>query len=236
MAGAGKRRLPAGGSPPAGAALPCGGAMPAGPWLWTSGQIPATCWPRWKTPTSAGPWGRANRPCCPGIGKCWMPWSSPETWTALPLRSGPWHSSTPISISPPARPRLRRRRSGNGAAPSSPSAAGPRRTCCPPCGPLATGSGEHLVKGQGGGANAEPVQRRLTDYNLAQTEAALRKYMRGYFGAPYTTSRSWRAWSGSSAWTSTRAAICTTPPETTPMKSSRAMWPPSGATPCGRWS
>ena len=74
-----------------------------------------------------------------------MPWSSPETWTALPLRSGPWHSSTPISISPPARPRLR---------------------------------------SQGGGANAEPVQRRLTDYNLAQTEAALRKYMRGYFGAP----------------------------------------------------
>ena len=49
--------------------------------------------------------------------------------------------TTPISISPPARPRLRRRRSGNGAAPSSPSAAGPRRTCCPPCGPLATGSG-----------------------------------------------------------------------------------------------
>ena len=46
------------------------------------------------------------------------------------------------------------------------------------------GFGEHLVKGQGGGANAEPVQRRLTDYNLAQTEAALRKYMRGYFGAP----------------------------------------------------
>ena len=59
----------------------------------------------------------------------------------LPLRSGPWHSSIPISISPPARPRPRRRRSGNGAAPSSPSAAGPRRTCCPPCGPLATGSG-----------------------------------------------------------------------------------------------
>ena len=46
------------------------------------------------------------------------------------------------------------------------------------------GYGEHLVAGQGGGPNAEPVQRRLTDYNLAQTEAALRKYMRGYFGAP----------------------------------------------------
>ena len=29
-----------------------------------------------------------------------------------------------------------------------------------------------------------PAQRRLTDYNQAQTEAALRKYMRGYFGAP----------------------------------------------------
>ncbi|MFR1617486.1 MAG: hypothetical protein ACLSUM_09085 [Dysosmobacter welbionis] len=58
-----------------------------------------------------------------------------------PAIAEPWHSSTPISISPPARPRPRSRRSGNGAAPSSPSAAGPRRTCCPPCGPLATGSG-----------------------------------------------------------------------------------------------
>lgn len=46
------------------------------------------------------------------------------------------------------------------------------------------GFGEHLVKGQGGGPDAMPVQRRLTDYNLAQTEAALRKYMRAYFGAP----------------------------------------------------
>ena len=46
------------------------------------------------------------------------------------------------------------------------------------------GFGEHLVKGQGGGPNAMPAQRRLTDYNQAQTEAALRKYMRGYFGAP----------------------------------------------------
>ena len=46
------------------------------------------------------------------------------------------------------------------------------------------GFGEHLVKGQGGGPDAMPVQRRLTDYNLAKTEAALRKYMRAYFGAP----------------------------------------------------
>ena len=46
------------------------------------------------------------------------------------------------------------------------------------------GFGEHAVEGQGGGPNAEPVQRRLTDYNLAQTEAALRKYMRDFFGAP----------------------------------------------------
>ncbi len=46
------------------------------------------------------------------------------------------------------------------------------------------GFGEHLVKSQGGGPDAMPVQRRLTDYNLAQTEAALRKYMRAYFGAP----------------------------------------------------
>ena len=46
------------------------------------------------------------------------------------------------------------------------------------------GFGEHLVKGQGGGPDAMPAQRQLTDYNQAQTEAALRKYMRGYFGAP----------------------------------------------------
>ena len=46
------------------------------------------------------------------------------------------------------------------------------------------GYGEHLVAGQGGGSNAEPVQRRLTDRNLAQTEEALRNYMRDYFGAP----------------------------------------------------
>ena len=54
----------------------------------------------------------------------------------------------------------------------------------PPVRAFGRGFGEHLVKGQGGGADAAPVQRRLTDYNLAQTEAALRKYMRGYFGAP----------------------------------------------------
>ena len=46
------------------------------------------------------------------------------------------------------------------------------------------GYGEHLVAGQGGGPNAEPVQRRLTDRNLVQTEEALRNYMRDYFGAP----------------------------------------------------
>ena len=46
------------------------------------------------------------------------------------------------------------------------------------------GYGEHLVARQGGGPNAEPVQRRLTDRNLAQTEEALRNYMRDYFGAP----------------------------------------------------
>lgn len=46
------------------------------------------------------------------------------------------------------------------------------------------GYGEHLVAGQGGGPNAEPAQRRLTDRNLAQTEEALRNYMRDYFGAP----------------------------------------------------
>ena len=46
------------------------------------------------------------------------------------------------------------------------------------------GFGEHMVAGQGGGRNAEPIPRRMTDRNLAQTEAALRKYMRDYFGTP----------------------------------------------------
>ncbi len=46
------------------------------------------------------------------------------------------------------------------------------------------GFGEHTVAGMGGGENAEPVQRRLTDRNLAQTEEALRRYMRDFFGAP----------------------------------------------------
>lgn len=46
------------------------------------------------------------------------------------------------------------------------------------------GFGEHMVAGQGGGQNAEPVPRRMTDRNLAQTEAALRQYMRDYFGTP----------------------------------------------------
>ena len=96
------------------------------------------------------------------------------------------------------------------------------------------GFGEHLVKGQGGGANAEPVQRRLTDYNLAQTEAALRKYMRGYFGAPLYDQ---------SQLESLERELCVdehqgchlyyaTGDDT--LKSSRAMWPPSGATPCDR--
>ena len=54
----------------------------------------------------------------------------------------------------------------------------------PPIRAFGHGFGEHLVKGQGGGADAMPAQRRLTDYNQAQTEAALRKYMRCYFGKP----------------------------------------------------
>lgn len=42
------------------------------------------------------------------------------------------------------------------------------------------GYGEHAA--QGGGENAEPEQRRLTDKNAAQTEEALRKYITAYFG------------------------------------------------------
>ncbi len=42
------------------------------------------------------------------------------------------------------------------------------------------GFGEHAS--QGGGENAEPEQRRLTDKNAAQTEEALRNYISGYFG------------------------------------------------------
>lgn len=53
------------------------------------------------------------------------------------------------------------------------------------------GFGEHLS--QGGGENAQPTQRRLTDKNAAQTEEALRKYISACFGAsfydPDTTAR-----------------------------------------------
>ncbi len=43
------------------------------------------------------------------------------------------------------------------------------------------GFGEHLS--QGGGENAQPIARRLTDKNAAQTEEALRKYITACFGA-----------------------------------------------------
>lgn len=45
---------------------------------------------------------------------------------------------------------------------------------------FAHGYGEHAS--EGGGANAEPEARRLTDKNAAQTEEALRKYITAYFG------------------------------------------------------
>ena len=46
------------------------------------------------------------------------------------------------------------------------------------------GYGEHTVAGLGGGQDASPPQRRLTDKTLAQTEETLRKYVRDYFGPP----------------------------------------------------
>ena len=48
---------------------------------------------------------------------------------------------------------------------------------------FAHGFGEHTVQGLGGDA-PEPAQRRITDRNAAQTEEALRKYMRDLFGSP----------------------------------------------------
>ena len=46
------------------------------------------------------------------------------------------------------------------------------------------GYGEHTVIGQGGGQDTAPPQRRLSDKTLAQSEEALRKYVRDYFGPP----------------------------------------------------
>ena len=195
MAGAGKRRLPAGGSP-AGVALPCGGAMPAGPWLWTSGQIPATCWPRWKTPTSAGPWGRANRPCCPGTGKCWMPWSSRRpgrpchcgAGPGIPPHLFPFHpgetqaqeseerktAPPPLRLPPPVRGGPAARRAGLWPRVRGASGEGPGRRSQRRAGPAPP---DGLQPGPDGG-------------RPAKIHAGLLRR------PPYTTSRSWRAWSG----------------------------------------
>lgn len=54
----------------------------------------------------------------------------------------------------------------------------------PPVRGFAYGFGEHTVSGQGGGREVVPPQRRLTDLNAAQSEAALRTYVQSVFGPP----------------------------------------------------
>lgn len=49
---------------------------------------------------------------------------------------------------------------------------------------FAYGYGEHTAPSQGGGENAAPPQRRITDLTAAQSEAALQAYMQNFFGAP----------------------------------------------------
>lgn len=44
------------------------------------------------------------------------------------------------------------------------------------------GFGEHTVRSVGGGADAGPPKRHLTDLNMAQSEAALQSYIHDFFG------------------------------------------------------
>ena len=46
------------------------------------------------------------------------------------------------------------------------------------------GFGEHTDLSQGGGKEAAPPQRRITDLTMAQSEAALREYIQNFFGPP----------------------------------------------------
>lgn len=54
----------------------------------------------------------------------------------------------------------------------------------PPIRGFSYGYGEHTVAGQGGGKEAAPPQRLLTDLTAAQSEAALRTYVQSIFGPP----------------------------------------------------
>lgn len=54
----------------------------------------------------------------------------------------------------------------------------------PPIRGFSYGYGEHTVAGQGGGRDAAPPQRLLTDLTAAQSEAALRTYVQNVFGPP----------------------------------------------------
>lgn len=54
----------------------------------------------------------------------------------------------------------------------------------PPIRGFSYGYGEHTVAGQGGGREASPPQRLLTDLTAAQSEAALRTYVQSVFGPP----------------------------------------------------
>lgn len=54
----------------------------------------------------------------------------------------------------------------------------------PPIRGFSYGYGEHTVAGQGGGRDASPPQRLLTDLTAAQSEAALRTYVQNVFGPP----------------------------------------------------
>lgn len=48
---------------------------------------------------------------------------------------------------------------------------------------FAYGFGEHVIS-SGGGADALPPRRRITDLSAAQSEAAINEYIRSFFGAP----------------------------------------------------
>lgn len=54
----------------------------------------------------------------------------------------------------------------------------------PPIRGFSYGYGEHTVAGQGGGRDAAPPQRLLTDLTAAQSETALRTYVQSVFGPP----------------------------------------------------
>ena len=129
-------RLPAGRRCP-----PCGGAMPAGPWLWTSGQIPGDLLATLENAHFCRALGQSEPPLLPRDREMLDALEFPGDLDgpaiaerALAFLHTYFHFTPGETQAQESEERKRRR-------PSSPSAAGPRRTCCPPCGPLATGSG-----------------------------------------------------------------------------------------------